>query len=52
MSLDLQTALAAEAHLVGGATEHNKVTYVTSWSRNIYCFEERRPTFSSTKNPY
>jgi hypothetical protein len=47
ISVDLQTALAAEAHLAegtvaGGAIEHGKVKDVPSTNTNADCFRERR----------
>jgi hypothetical protein len=57
ISVDLQTAIAAEAHLANGqdagvATEHGEVTctYVPSRNTNAaYRFEEREAKFSATK---
>jgi hypothetical protein len=41
ISVDLQTAFAAETHLAEGATEHGEVTYVPSGNTNADCFQGR-----------
>jgi hypothetical protein len=41
ISVDLQTAFAAETHLAQGATERVKVTYVPSRNTNADCFQDR-----------
>jgi hypothetical protein len=41
ISVDLQTAFAADAHLAEGATEGGKVTYVLSRNTNADCFQNR-----------
>jgi hypothetical protein len=52
ISVDLQTAFAAETHLAEGATERGKVTYVPSGNTNVDCFQGRGAIFSATKNIY
>jgi hypothetical protein len=52
ISVDLQTAFAADTHLVEGATEHGKVTYVLSRNTNADCFQDRGALFSATKYIY
>jgi hypothetical protein len=41
ISVDLQTAFAADTHHVEGATERGKVTYVPSRNTNADCFQDR-----------
>jgi hypothetical protein len=41
ISVDLQTAFAAETHLAEGATERGEVTYVPSGNTNADCFQGR-----------
>jgi hypothetical protein len=52
ISVDLQTAFAAETHLADGATERGKVTYVPSRNTNADCFQDRGALFSAAKNTY
>jgi hypothetical protein len=52
ISVDLQTAFAAETHLAEGATGHVKVTYVPSRNRNADCFQDTGAMFSATKDIY
>jgi hypothetical protein len=40
ISLDLQTAFAADTHLAEGANERGKDTYVPSGNTNADCFQE------------
>jgi hypothetical protein len=41
ISVDLQTAFAAETHLAEGAVVRGKVTYVPSRNTNADCFQNR-----------
>jgi hypothetical protein len=52
ISVDLQTAFAAETHRADGATERGKVTYVPSGNTNADCFRDRGAIFSATKDIY
>jgi hypothetical protein len=52
LSVDLQTAFAAENHPAEGATESVKVTYVPGRNTNADCFQERGAMFSATKDIY
>jgi hypothetical protein len=47
ISVDLQTAFAADTHLAEGATERGKVTYVTSRNTNADCFQDRGTIITS-----
>jgi hypothetical protein len=52
ISLDLQTALAAEAHRAEGATKRRDVTNVPRMNMNADCFEDKGATFSATRHIY
>jgi hypothetical protein len=49
ISVDLQTAFAAETHLAEGRV---KVTYVSSRNTSADCFQDRGAMFSATKHIY
>jgi hypothetical protein len=52
ISVDLQTAFAADTHHVEGATERGKVTYVPSGKKNADCFQDRGAIFNAIKDIY
>jgi hypothetical protein len=49
ISLDLQTAFAADTHLAEGTIERGKITYVPSRNTNAGCLQDRGALFSATK---
>jgi hypothetical protein len=52
ISVDLQTAFAAETRRAEGATEQGKVMYVPSRNMNADYFEGRGATFRAAKVIY
>jgi hypothetical protein len=52
ISVDLQTAFAADTHPAERATESGKVMYVLSRNTNDDCFKDRGVIFSAIKDNY